>query len=334
MISLIKIHRFFLDGLFEVKIYLNELSFHGQFPDVNAFKDAIGEMMKIRQTAIKFGKEIHCFRKLTDAQVTHSMSFVQILNFLKKDEQRALMAWFDRHGQFGEEGQHHSSDDYLAHHDELVTDSALGEAAYCLLKGVDRRVASLCPSNFEPSSLAVNFHLNSGEIESASVINYVTPKLIEMELEEYVSIPSSWNGLFDYCRLRFTELEFSTNCFNRLHGHPFVVSAAHAIVERFSVLNEFKSCFDTNGQRTARGQYLYQEYFTGSKAWFSDSSETEKNHFKKEMTFDHPVDDATKIFCPWHGKVKTPQLRIHFSWPVVNENPLFIVYAGPKITKS
>ena len=34
-----------------------------------------------------------------------------------------------------------------------------------------------------------------------------------------------------------------------------------------------------------------------------------------------------------HGKVKTPQIRIHFSWPITASTPLYVVYVGYKITK-
>ena len=51
------------------------------------------------------------------------------------------------------------------------------------------------------------------------------------------------------------------------------------------------------------------------------------------MTFKHPTDASKTLFCPWHGKVQTPQLRVHFSWPVRADEPLYIVYVGPKITK-
>jgi len=34
------------------------------------------------------------------------------------------------------------------------------------------------------------------------------------------------------------------------------------------------------------------------------------------MTFTHPDESDKTLFCPWHGKVQTPQLRVHFSWPV------------------
>jgi len=104
-------------------------------------------------------------------------------------------------------------------------------------------------------------------------------------------------------------------------------------------LNRLKTCFDADGQRTAEGNAIYQNFFTGKKekkgrgALFSDSSEGEKSKFKQEMTFRHPENPDTSIFCPWHGKVQTPQLRVHFSWPVRADEALYVVYIGPKITK-
>ena len=94
-----------------------------------------------------------------------------------------------------------------------------------------------------------------------------------------------------------------------------------------------KNSFDQQGKRTSGGHTLYQKYFTGAKAWFSDSSDREKAQFRNELTFPHPADPDKTIFATWHGKVKTPQLRIHFSWPIRADKPLYVVYAGPKITK-
>lgn len=79
--------------------------------------------------------------------------------------------------------------------------------------------------------------------------------------------------------------------------------------------------------------------FTGKKgdggrgATFTDSSDSEKSEFKKEMTFDNPLDAKRTLFCPWHGKVQTPQLRVHFSYPICADEALFVVYVGPKLTK-
>ncbi len=108
---------------------------------------------------------------------------------------------------------------------------------------------------------------------------------------------------------------------------------AQRILTRLLTLDHLRGCVDKDGQRTPEGNRLYDKHFTGKKAWFSPSSETERQKSKKKLTFRHPTRKGESLFCPWHGKVKTPQLRIHFSWPVSTVEPLFVVYIGQKITK-
>lgn len=114
------------------------------------------------------------------------------------------------------------------------------------------------------------------------------------------------------------------------------------MVVLFDVLNRMKQCFDDEGGRTVEGHRLYRDFFTGKKgdggrgAAFSDSSDGEKQAFASELTFPNPADPADpadSLFCTWHGKVQTPQLRVHFSHPIRNEDPLYVVYVGPKITR-
>ena len=84
---------------------------------------------------------------------------------------------------------------------------------------------------------------------------------------------------------------------------------------------------------------VYRDFFTGKKgdggrgAMFSDSSDTEKDDFASELRFRHPDRPDERLFCPWHGKVQTPQLRVHFSHPIRADVPLYVVYVGPKLTK-
>ena len=116
-------------------------------------------------------------------------------------------------------------------------------------------------------------------------------------------------------------------------GHPFVPSAAERIRVLLHTLDRFKGCFNEQGQRNDEGHALYANHFSVQKGWFSDSSDAEKNEFHAELTFPHPQRPGETLFCPWHGKVKTPQIRIHFSWPVRANEPLYVVYVGPKRTK-
>ena len=131
----------------------------------------------------------------------------------------------------------------------------------------------------------------------------------------------------------FPDLTFAPSTFEPILPYPFGKAVANRILERLNVLNQLKNCFDMQGNRTTDGHALYQKHFTGARAWFSDSSETEKTEFRQELTFRHPLSTGEYLFCTWHGKVSTGVYRIHFSWPVTADTPLCVVYVGPKITK-
>src|SRR5207247_654441 len=123
----------------------------------------------------------------------------------------------------------------------------------------------------------------------------------------------SWEQLDELCVARCDNLIFSGDAFQALQGYPFIAAAAQRILVLLETLNRFRSCFDENGERTAEGHRLYQDHFTGDKAWFSDSSDDEKKRFRQDLTFAHPEARGEHLFCTMHGKVKTHPLRIHFS---------------------
>jgi len=263
----------------------------------------------------------------------------QAIQALGADERRALMQWLTRHGPFWEDAPHHSSDDWLEWNGEIVTDTAVGEAGWCCLNGIERVLVSLIPSDWEFSPVSVAWMSETGSRKTVDIGNYWTPASIEALLQAAPTLLDSWRRLEERARAQCTELKFAANAFAYLEGHPFVSGAAHRLLFILDTLHRFKSCFDADGRRTAEGNEMHQDFFTGKKgeggrgALFSDSSEGEKRKFKQEMTFKHPENPDTSIFCPWHGKVQTPQLRIHFSWPVRADEALYVVYVGPKITK-
>ena len=67
-------------------------------------------------------------------------------------------------------------------------------------------------------------------------------------------------------------------------------SAAEHLLSRLEILHRLKNCFDQQGRRTPEGHKIYTDYFTGARAWFSDSADTEKEEFKEALTFSHPGD--------------------------------------------
>ena len=84
----------------ELELILNDCSIHGQFPSLGAFRDAIGRVMTIRETARRFGMDVQCHRNVVNAQVTHDLTMPQAVQALSSDKCRALMQWLTRRGPF------------------------------------------------------------------------------------------------------------------------------------------------------------------------------------------------------------------------------------------
>ncbi len=316
-------------------LLFNDLSIHGQFPDVAAFRGAIGRVMAIREIARRrYGRELQCHRNVAHARVTRDSSMPQAIQSLSKAKRSALMQWLARSGPFWEDVdfRRHSSDDWLECKGEVVTDTAAGEAAYRLFHGIECGLVSMDPSSWVFSPLPVQWR-EGQSARSMDVPNYWDVEGLTAVLDAASVSLESWTDLETAARRRCPELTFSQDCFEPLRGHPFGVGAAQALLSRLTVLHDLKNSSDERGQRTPEGHETHRKHFTGKKAWFSDSSDTEKADFRQDLTFPHPVNAGETLFCTWHGKVKTPQLRIHFSWPVHSATPLYVVYVGPKITK-
>jgi hypothetical protein len=328
-----------LDGEIKLQLIANELSFHGQFNDLPSFKAAIDRLMKLRIVARQFGREILCHRNFSHAVIMPATPLGQAIQAFSMDERRAFLAWIAQNGPFWDDNRTHCADDYLEHNGVVVTDTAVGEAAWCRLNSIEAELVSVTPSNWLCSPLDVLWVSSNGQAKSVDVQNHWDVTSLEKYLRIATPVLSSWAQLETVSRGRFTNLNYAQNTFTPLVGEPFVLAAANKILVILDVLNRFKTCFDANGARTQLGHEIYQEFFTGKKGdggrgpMFSDSSDTEKRDFKKELTFPSPLDPSIDLFCTWHGKVQTPQFRVHFSWPVKAKEPLHVVYVGDKLTK-
>lgn len=322
-----------------MSLLVNDLSLHGQFRDHISFKNAIAQLMRMRQIVQSFGRELHCHRGMFNAQVTPDSTMPQAIQALNQNEQRALRSWLTQNGPFWVDARNHSADDYIESLGRVVTDTAIGEAAWCELNGIERGLVSIVPSDWQKSPLPVAFTSSSGAENTIDVLNFWEPATLEESLKSAPVPIDAWHQILPIAEARYSLLTFSAKSFESLKGHPFVSGAAQRILSILNILNEFKTCFDEKGARTTKGHELYQDFFTGVKAdggrgaVFTDSSDSEKEEFKSEMAFDHPDGSSQKLFCSWHGKVQTPQLRIHFSWPVTAKYPLYVLYVGPKLTK-
>ncbi len=316
-----------------MEILLNELSLYGQFTSIHDFLQAIRSMMNMRNTMQKFGRELYCHRSVAQAQVTPRESMQQAVQQFDSNERRVVMAWLTQHGPFWEDDRIHSANEYLEYQGQVVTDTALGEAAIRSFKGSVCNTLSLIPSNWMFTPIPVVWQHDDKSSDTIEITNYWDINTLKSALKAAAPPIKSWEQLNVTMRNHCTSLTFSDECFESLKGTPFIKSAAEHILTRLKKLDKYKSCFDEHGQRTPEGDRIYQDHFTGDKAWFTDSSESEKNNFKSELTFPDPINKNEYLFCPWHGKINTPKMRVHFSWPISHNKPLHVVYIGHKLTK-
>ena len=157
-----------------MELIFNELSVHGQFADLATFRTAIGQVMDVRRVMKRFGRELYCHRGLVNSQVMQGTVMPQAVQALDQNSRRALMQWLTQHGPFWEDAREHGEDDYLdcfRYEDRIVTDTAVGEAAFCKLHGLERGLVSLVPSSWRFSPVPVEFHEDDA-VRSIEVGNF------------------------------------------------------------------------------------------------------------------------------------------------------------------
>ena len=320
-----------------MELLANELSIHGQFHDISSFRHAFGRLMAMRNVARRFGRDVQCHRALVAVEVLLGVRMQQALGRLAESERRAAMGWLARGGPFWDDVRRHDVDDWLDCQGEIVTDTAVGEAAYRMLHGVECGLISFTPSDWDFSPIEVFWRREAEGFDdrSTSLANWRDAAALEEKLQDTAPPIRSWADLQSFSPIRFNNLTFAGNCFESLAGVPFVKSASERMLVLLDILDRFACAFDTDGERTPEGHRIYRNYFTGvdDNAWFSDSSNTEKRDFRHRLTFPHPDDPEKFLFCTWHGKERHMTLRLHFSWPVHAGEPVYVVYAGPKLTK-
>lgn len=312
---------------------LNDLSLHGQYPDIESFQRSIALVMQMRLIAKRYGRELHAPRNFAIRPALFQTTMVRAIQQLTRDQQRSILQWVQKEGPFWEDSREHDGDEYLECRGQIVTDCGLGHAAYGCGCGITRNAVSLDPSDWLHTPLEVLWWRDSDRSESILVGNHWHTEPLEAALREAPVPLESWDGLEAVCRQRFERLTIAGDAFVPLAGRPFHSGGADRVITLLDTLNRLARCFDATGLQTAEGRQIYQDHFTGNKPWFTDSSDTEKNTIADQFVFTHPERPGEVLCCTWHGKVRTPVLRIHFSWPIQHNSPVFIVYVGPHITK-
>ncbi len=312
-----------------MELLANDLSFHEQFHTARDFHDAITRLMGLCRTAKQFRHQIYSHHKLPARCPMPGSPMGQVVgSFPNKSIERAFMRWMTNNFH----PHQHRPGDWYECNGEIVTEIAAGYAASMRHQDVDCSLVSLEPTDWNYSPVKVVLRENDQEPVECKIENCWSVQTLEEVLKQKPIPISSWTDLQEESRASFAGLCFAEDCFEPLDGVPYSKCAADSFRRLLKILNRLALAFDTDGRRNSDGHRIYREFFTGDRAWFSDSSDSEKNRFRNELTFRIPGDSDSKL-CGWHGKVRHQTLRLHFSWPIQAGEPVFVVYAGPKLTK-
>jgi hypothetical protein len=317
--------------------HINDLSLSGQFATPTEFRESLEPLLKLRLTEPRFRERLYCSRSLSTRPVTATATGQQaILTIRDKNFVSLALAWLGKSGPFWDDERQSNDDYYFAYQGVDVTDQGLGETARRQLEEIDAGTFSFMDSSYGFTNtplLIVQHGLDDQVLGKIEVDNFWEISQISDVLDSITSI-SSWYEVQVEIQRRFDQLIISDDAMEKQNETPFKICVANRIFERLGVLNKLANESDETGKLSTLGNEIYTNYFTGDRARFSDESADNKASFKYEMSFKDPANPAQKIFCPWHGKIQTPQTRIHFEWPrPANQKKVKVLYIGPKITK-
>lgn len=318
--------------------FLNELSIIEQFTDCHHFRSELEPLLILRQEEQLFKQRFYCSKCLTTCKVTSEKNFQQIVLSLKdRNFNKLVLEWVGKSGPFWDDDRQENDDDYFECEHQDVTDQGLGEASRRSLIGACACSFSFLgnASNYSSTPLIVQHGLSEDPLGHIEVDNYWDRENLLADLNASGLKFSKWSEVDSAIRLMYKFLTIEKDAFEKISITPFSMGVTESILLRLNVLEQLATERGEDGQLSPRGVELLNKYFQGEKAWFTDESDKNKQKFENEMTFSDPEDNRKKIFCPWHGKIKTPQTRIHFEWPIpVGQKNVKVVYIGPKITKS
>ncbi len=316
--------------------HINDLSLCGQFGDPSVFRQAFEPFLKLRATDPLFRDRLFCSRSfLMRPAVSDGSLQKTVLAMNDRIYTQLVLQWVGKAGPFWDDDRQLAVDDYFEYNGTDVTDQGLGEIVRRRLVGMEANALSFIGSGFEFSPLSVQHGLREEPIGFVDVLNHWRIEQIREVLESSRTL-SSWDDVRAEILRRFAgQLIVSDTATDEIETIPFSSYTADRVMILLNVLNNLVTETDETGAFSAEGVKLYADHFVGEKAWFSDESEDNKVKFKQKMTFADPIDKTKFLFCPFHGKIKSPlQIRIHFEWQrPAGQREIKVLYIGPKITK-
>ena len=321
-----------------MKWILNDLSLDNEYTAADQLVNFLVPILRLRKKTV-FRDGLFCSRNFGGLQLTTGELFSHaIFKYQDKNIKTLILSWVSKSGPFWDDQREGIAEDYFEYDGVDVTDRGLGESARLEIN--EKLVTSLSSFNtsdtkFGKSPLQIQHGIAEEILGEICVKNIWTVDDLVNSIDGSIPTPKNWNEAAQYLIDKFDRLQFSTEIFNQLSSQPFSFYIVERLEELLSVLQQFIECRDSNGEYTQKNHETLENHFMGDKAWFSDESSSNKISFKHQLKFPDPNNVSKKIFAPFHGKIKTPQFRVHFPWPIrLKDRVIKILYIGPKITKS
>ncbi|WP_155651128.1 hypothetical protein [Burkholderia stagnalis] len=318
-----------------MKWFVNDLSLQGQFLSDREFLNVLQDLLRLRYKYPALAEGLHCSKSLREAFVTTDSNFREaVQRSADPNLRRTVLEWVASKGPFWEDSRAANADDYFEVHDIDATDTGIGEAARQQIIGTSASTYSFHGTSFDYSPLRVTHGLPEAPLNHLDIENFWTTNQLITAADNLETAPVNWEQVIDRAQRRFDRLAISPNISDILRGEPFIPYVVERIFELLRVLQEFVNSRNPDGTHSEETKIIIREHFSGEKAWFSGESERNEQDFRGKLTFKDFDGSDREHFCPWHGKIKTPQFRIHFPWPMESsQKTLKIFYIGPKITK-
>lgn len=318
--------------------HFNDLSLDGQFTSPLEFRGTIEPLLKLRYTNALFRERFYCTHLLSSRPVTQTHDFSSAIRSLH-DQQftNLVLGWVTKYGPFWDDERTLNDEDYFECMGIDVTEQGLGEAARKLINNSPSSIFSLIGTKhgFDFSPVIVQHGLTENVLGKIQIHNYWTIKGLTESIDSTQKDVTTWEEVVDAIGAKYRGLVFSQDIRDVLTPYPFSKLVSSRIFELLDVLESIVNGTQEDGSMSADAKNLYGMHFFGDKAWFSDESDTNKNDYEKDLTFSDPLNSGNKIMCSWHGKIKTPQYRVHFEWPrPQGQRQIKVLYIGPKLTRT
>lgn len=315
---------------------VNELSIDGNFESNDNFFELFLPFMRLRSSQKVISENLLCCRKIGDQPVFPGVTFSKaVMNYADKNTRTLILSWINKNGPFWDDDRAQNDDDYFEFNGNDVTDNGLGECARRSILNQDVSTVSLLSamSVFKADKLTTIHGLPEEPLGTIEISNITDTDTLRENAESVKERPKNWYEAVAHLRDKFDNLAISSDVEDQLQPHPFSSYVLERLEALLGVLQRLINSRDDKGNYTEQTHELLATFFRGEKAWFTDESESNKRDFEEELTFKDPLDEEKTIFCSFHGKIKSPQYRVHFEFPSAKDKVMKVAYIGPKITK-